>query len=135
MYAYLDRRWPELADADRFMLSAMRQWVTAARQGKCLCATLIAGFAARRATDALRDFAGAMAILDRSGTMRFRFAPPCCVRITDDEARLLALFALGRSGESYRLWQVCATLVFDEAVASLHVAVETVGAVLIEDPA
>ncbi|MBW4329261.1 hypothetical protein KY084_00015 [Stakelama sp. CBK3Z-3] len=135
MYAYLDRRVSDLAEADRFMLSAMRQWVGAARSGRCLCATLSAGFDARGVKDVLNDFGSAMAMLDRSGITRFRFAPACCRRVTDDEARLLTLFAFGRGGDPARLWSICASLVADAAVPRLHAAVETIGAVLMEDPA
>lgn len=136
MYAFLDRAVQDLADADVFLLSAMRSWVAAARAGRCVCHALAAGFAKRGVTEALEDFATAMALIDRAGRAQFRFAPVIWPKVTDDEALLLALFALGRDGgDCARISAVAASLVQEEAVPRLLCAVDTVGVALMGDAA
>lgn len=135
MYAYLDRPVQALGEADVFILSAMRSWVAAARSGRCVCHALTPGFAQRGVSEALADFATAMALIDRSGAAQFRFAPVIWPKVTDDEAHLLSLFALGRSGETERIAALAGTVVTLDAVPRLICAVDTVGVALMGDAA
>lgn len=135
MYAYLDRPVRDLAETDLFLVSAMRGWVAAARSGRCACGALRRGFEARAVADALTNFATAMALVDRHGIGMFRLAPVagCCV--TDDEARLLSLFALARGGDSASLGRAATVIVQKPAVPHLIHAVNFVGAALMGDAA
>lgn len=135
MYAYLDRPVRSLADADLFLLSAMRGWVAAARGGRCVCHALAGGFRLRGVSEALEDFATAMALVDRAGLSRLRLAPVIWPKVTDDEAHLLSLFALGRGRDDARIAAMAATLVQEEAVPRLLAAVDTVGTALAGDAA
>ena len=133
MYAYLDRHVRDLDERDLFVLSAMRGWVAAARGGRCVCHALSRGFEARAVPEVLGDFVSAMATLDHNALARLRFAPVAWPKVTDDEARLLALFALDRDGEPERLPSVAAGLVADDAVAPLLGAIDAVGHALAGD--
>lgn len=134
MYAYLDRPVRALADADIFLLSAMRAWVAAARGGRCVCHALSGGFRQHGVFEALEDFATAMALVDRAGRSQLRFAPVIWPKVTDDEAHLLALFALGRGRDAARIATLAKTLVEDDAVPRLMTAVDVV-VVALEDRA
>ena len=135
MYAYLDRAVGELAEPDIFIVSALRGWVTAARSGRCACAALQHGFRLRGVTEAVRSFAVAMATIDADAIDLLRFAPVCAPHITDDEARLLALFAAGRGETSADLRRLAATMVTEDAVAQLEGAVRLVGCAMMGDAA
>lgn len=130
MYAYLDRPVRSLSDSDIFLLSAMRGWVTAARAGRCVCQALSGGFRQRGVSEALEDFVTAMALVDRAGRSQLRLAPVIWPKVTDDEAHLLSLFALGRGRDAVRFAALAATLVEDDAVPRLMTAVDVVGMTL-----
>ncbi len=132
MYLYLDRPVCALAERDAFLLAAMRTWVAAARTGRCVCRALSSGFAARQAPDAMADFITAMAMLDRRGLEPVRVAPIVWPKVTDGEARLLSLFALGSGPHAGR---AAAALVHDEAIAPLLGAIDAVRTILEETAA
>ncbi|WP_419807625.1 hypothetical protein [Sphingomonas sp.] len=135
MYTYLDRRTSELAEADLFVLSAMRGWVAAARGGRCVCHALARGFEQRGVLEALMEFATAMALVDRFGRAQFRFGAIACVRVTDDEARLLSLFALGRAGDREGVAIAAAGTIAAPSVPRMLVAIDTVSTALTGDAA
>src|SRR3546814_8813655 len=63
MYAFVDRPVESLCNGGRFLLWAMRAWVSAAERGRCPPRMLHRGFAAVNAAGALPDFHIAMALL------------------------------------------------------------------------
>ncbi|MFT3977648.1 MAG: hypothetical protein QM688_11115 [Sphingomonas bacterium] len=126
VYAYLDRPLRSLAGNDLFLLSAMRGFVAAAHARRCVCQVLSVGFEARAIPEALPDFVTLMALLNRSGTTPLRFAPLVWPKVTDDEARVLALFALARQGDGDRLAVLLGELVREEAVAPMLGAIDAV---------
>ena len=73
MYRYLDRAVGRLDEPERFLLTAMRAWVGAARAGRCCCHALHAGFARRGIAEALPDFTMLMATLDQESLGQLRF--------------------------------------------------------------
>ncbi len=124
MYRYLDRGVTELGEPQRFLLAAMRTWVESARGGRCACATLAAGFVHRGIGPAVRDFGIAMAALDRDARGKLRFGCRHAIVVSEDEARLLALFDAGLAGQPDRVRRIAASLVRDDAAATLSTAVE-----------
>jgi hypothetical protein len=119
MYRYLDRAVRRLDGPEQFLLVAMRTWVGAARAGRCCCHALHTGFAGRGITEALPDFNMMMATLDQDGFGHIRFGAAGSARVTDDEARMLALFEVAQEGPIARLKRVAAGLVVEDAVARL----------------
>ena len=97
----------------------MRTWVGAARAGRCCCHALHGGFTQRGIAEALPDFNMLMATLDQDGFGHIRFGAAGSARVTDDEARMLALFKVAREGPIARLKRVAAGLVVEDAVARL----------------
>jgi hypothetical protein len=115
MYEFLDRPAWSLDEPYRFLLAAMRGWVSAARAGRCPCAALTGGFEARRVPDALGHFGMAMAALDVDGLGTLQFGAPGCLCVSDDEARLLAAFRAAVVGDGEALGRMAAALVAEEA--------------------
>jgi hypothetical protein len=130
MYRFVDRPLTQLDDEMAFLVAAMRTWVEASAAGRCSCAALRGPFAKRNMLEALPDFGMAMAALNIDGLARLVFAPPGYVLVNDDEARLLALFSATRAPDPGPLRRQAASLVAEEAVLCLMLAVERVGAAL-----
>ncbi|WP_443970259.1 hypothetical protein [Sphingobium sp. CR28] len=126
MYTYLDRPLGALTAKERFLLASMRAWVGAARGGGCLCEALVHAFRHNGMGPALDDFCLIMATLDSAAIGHLRFGSLDLARVTDDEARILALFEVARAGPLDRLRRVSAGLVQEDAVASLAQAVDFV---------
>ncbi|MFA6113723.1 MAG: hypothetical protein WC729_07010 [Sphingomonas sp.] len=130
MYRYLDRAIRRLDEPEQFLLVVMRTWVGAARAGRCCCHALHAGFAGRGIAEALPDFNMMMVTLDQDGFGHIRFGAAGSARVTDDEARMLALFAVAREGPIARLKRVAAGLVVEGAVARLAQSADFVATAL-----
>jgi hypothetical protein len=92
MYAFVDRPVESLCNSGRFLLWAMRGWVSAAERGRCPPQMLHRGFAAVNAADALPDFHVAMALLGGDAVETLVLAPLPCLQISEDEAILLGLW-------------------------------------------
>lgn len=135
MYAYLDRPLRSLAEPDLFLLSAMRSFVAAAHRKICVCKAIEDQFAGRAISEAIPHFVAAMALINRDGNEPIRFAPIVWPKVTDGEARILSLFALGRSGDTSRLRDLALGFVGEEAADPLLVAIDTVSASMAGDAA
>ena len=92
MYAFVDRPVENLCNGGRFLLWAMRGWVSAAERGQCPPQMLFRGFAAVDAAGALPDFHIAMALLGGDAVETLVLAPMPCLQISEDEAILLGLW-------------------------------------------
>ena len=123
MYRFLDRPVEQLAEHNRFLVAAIRQWTLAARQGRCACRALANGFARRGVPGALVHFACAMATLDADALTILVFGEPGACVVADDEARLLALFACALEGDAPRALRIADQLVPPAAVQRLATAV------------
>ena len=92
MYAFVDRPVESLCNSGRFLLWAMRAWVSATERGQCPPQMLHRGFAAVKAAGALPDFHIAMALLGGEAVETLILAPMPCLQISEDEAILLGLW-------------------------------------------
>ena len=92
MYAFVDRPVESLCNSGRFLLWAMRAWVSAAERGRCPPQMLHRGFAAVNAAEALPDFHIAMALFGGDAVETLILAPMPCLQISEDEAILLGLW-------------------------------------------
>lgn len=92
MYDFVDRPVESLCNGGRFLLWAMRGWVSAAERGRCPPQALCRGFAAVDAADALPDFHIAMALLGGEAVETLHLAPMPCLQISEGEAILLGLW-------------------------------------------
>ncbi|MBB6427484.1 hypothetical protein [Sphingopyxis sp. JAI128] len=92
MYAFVDRPVESLCNGGRFLLWAMRAWVSAAERGQCPPERLYRGFSAVEALGALPDFHIAMALLAGDAVETLALAPMPCLQISEDEAILLGLW-------------------------------------------
>lgn len=126
MYQFLDRKISELDAPAAFIAGAMRMWVNAVQSGRCPCGMIAAHFAKAGLETVAGDFGMAMFTLNGDGLQQLHLAPPGCLAIRDDEARLLALFTSAIDGDQPMLAQLAATLVHDNAVPRLIQAVSIV---------
>jgi len=92
MYDLIDRPVERLGQGSRFILWAMRAWVTGIGKGQCPTVVLSPGFARMGLLRALPDFHMAMALLNRDALEKLHFAPMAACRIGEDEALLLGLW-------------------------------------------
>lgn len=92
MYAFVDRPVERLCNGGRFLLWAMRAWVSAAERGQCPPQMLYRGFTAVEARAALPDFHIAMAMLAGDAVEMLALSPMPCLQISEDEAILLGLW-------------------------------------------
>src|SRR3546814_17580594 len=75
MYAFVDRPVESLCNGGRFLLWAMRAWVSAAERGPCPPRMLHRGFAAVNEAGALPDLNIAMALLGGEAGETLLLAP------------------------------------------------------------
>lgn len=92
MYAFVDRPVESLCNGGRFLLWAMRGWVSAVERRRCPPQCLHRGFVAVDAVSALPDFHVAMALLGSDAVETLMLAPMACLQISEDEAILLGLW-------------------------------------------
>ncbi len=118
-----------MADDDIFVLSAVRTWVFAVRNTRCPQAMLRSGFAARCAGDALLPFLCSMTLIDRYGYGTMRFAEIHYPNVSDDEARILALFSAARVCDP-GLIRITTSLVSDDMALQLAGAAGKVAAAM-----
>jgi hypothetical protein len=128
MYQFLDRKLDELDAPAAFLVGAMRLWVTCVQAGRCPCAVTARHFDGAGLANVADDFGMAMFTLNGDALEPLHFAPHGCHRVSDDEARLLALFLSPGEGHSPLLDQLAATLVHPGATARLTMAVSIVAA-------
>ncbi|QCB53563.1 hypothetical protein E5675_03305 [Sphingopyxis sp. PAMC25046] len=122
MYAFVDRPVESLCNSGRFLLWAMRGWVSAAERGQCSPRKLHRGFAAVNAADALPDFHVAMALLGGDAVDTLVLAPMPCLQISEDEAILLGLWrdiSLGETANAHATLALLALLAEGDSVGSI----------------
>src|SRR5690349_20713841 len=93
MYLLIDRPVHRLSQGSRFLLWAMRSWVTAAGAGTSPLAALEPAFEGMGVGSALPAFDAAMAMLNSDGLEKLNLAPISRTRIGEDEAILLTLWS------------------------------------------
>lgn len=116
MYDLVDRPVSILPEGSRFLLWAMRAWVTVQGRGDCPPAKLGAAFLKMSAIEALPHFHIAMSTLNCAGREAIHFHCPHRGEISDDEAVLLRLWSDMADGDECAAIKVMELLVRDEMV-------------------
>src|SRR3546814_19957842 len=129
MYAFVDRPVESLCNGGRFLLWAMRAWVSAAERGRCPPQMLHRGFAAVNAAGALPDFHIAMALLGGEGVETLVLAPMPCLQLSEDEAILLGLWRDISLGSSVNASATLALLAEGDSVGPVAQGRTTEGSV------
>ena len=120
MYLLIDRPVHRLSQGSRFLLWAMRSWVTATGAGARPQAALVPAFEGMGVGAALPPFDAAMAILNSDGLEKLNLAPISSTRIGEDEAILLTLWSASVDEADYgRRDETLALLVPEEAVSPI----------------
>ena len=123
MYDLVDRPVSILPEGSRFLLWAMRAWVTVQVKGECPPARLAPAFLKMSAIEALPHFHIAMHTLNRAGREAIHFHCPHRGQISDSEAVLLRLWSDMAGGDERLAIKVMEMLVRNAAVTRLFAAV------------
>ena len=86
----------DLEPEDAVRIGALRGWVALRKAGRCATGALIGRLGSARAA------AGLHLLLEQVGAAwpePFAVSPPCCRRLSHDEATLAEMLALARSGD------------------------------------
>ena len=97
MYQYVDRPLAVLDRRERLLLLAMRDWVFAAKRGRCPVEAVSLRFVSHRVVGGIEPFHATMAIIARHGRERLVLSCPCTPCIGEGEAILLVALT-GSSG-------------------------------------
>ena len=124
MYDLIDRPVTLLPKGSRFLLWAMRAWVTVSRKGDCPPARLASAFLRMSAIEALPHFHIAMSALNVDGKAFLEFHCLHRDQISDGEAVLLHLWSdMAARNESASI-TIIEMLVKEEAVLPLFSAIK-----------
>lgn len=120
MYLLIDRPVHRLSQGSRFLLWAMRSWVTAVGAGTSPQAALVPAFEGMGVGAALPPFNAAMATLNSDGLEKLKLAPISSTRICEDEAILLTLWSASVDAADHGpRGETLALLVTEEAVSPI----------------
>ena len=123
MYDLVDRPVSILPEGSRFILWAMRAWVTVQGRGDCPPAKLSPAFLKMSAIEALPHFHIAMSTLNCAGRDAVHFHCPHRGEIGDSEAVLLRLWSDMANGDECAAIKVVEMLVRNDAVTRFFSAV------------
>lgn len=128
MYRYLDRPLAQLDARAAFLVAAMREWVSTVQRQQCPCRATAFRFKAIGLEEVAGDFGMAMHTLNGEGLAPLRFGAPCRATVSDDEAKLLALFDAPVDNGPEIVQRLAAALVDQTAVTRLARAATVVAA-------
>jgi hypothetical protein len=133
MYLLIDRPVHRLSQGSRFLLWAMRSWVTAAGAGTSPSAALEPAFEGMGVASALPAFDAAMMMFNSDGLEKLNLAPISRTRIGEDEAILLTLWSASLDPADHgRRDATLALLVAEEAVSPIAYALDEATPILAE---
>lgn len=123
MYDLVDRPVSILPEGSRFLLWAMRGWVTVRGRGSCPPAQLAPAFLKMGAIEALPHFHIAMSALNCDGREVLNFHCIHQPQISESEAVLLRLWSGMAAGEERTALRVIELMVQPEAVSPVYSAI------------
>lgn len=124
MYDLIDRPVTLLPKGSRFLLWAMRAWITVSRKGDCPPAQLASAFLRMSTIEALPHFHIAMSALDHDGKAFLEFHCLHRDQISDSEAVLLHLWSDMAAGNESTSIAIIEMLVKEDAVLPLFSAIK-----------
>lgn len=132
MYAFVDRPISEQDRGVQLCVWAMRQWMGAALDGRCVCHVLAASFAAADVPRAAAPFHLGMQALFGNARIPLRFGSIGRPSITESEAMIVEAIGAAIQGRAEDLHAVARGLVFPDMAAVPIRSLATVAAVFAE---
>lgn len=126
MHELIDRPVREQAAGVRLCVWAMRQWVRAALDGKCVCHVIAAEFEGTNAARASVPFHEAMRTLCSNARVALRFGCVDRLAITEHEAIILAAATAAAEGRRQDLQAIARWLVFPDFAPALAASLTSV---------
>lgn len=125
MYDFVDRPVTSLDPGARFLVWAMRAWVSAMGTRTCPATVLGQGFAQWRMIAGLQPFLRAMALFNRKGLETFHFCALGCNHVSEHEAIIISLLCSLRDDRPEVVADTLALLVEDDAIGEMIEALAT----------
>lgn len=125
MYDFIDRPVTSLDPGGRFLVWAMRSWVSAMGTRTCPATVLGQGFAQWRMIAGLQPFLRTMALFNRKGLETFHFCALACNHVSEHEAIIVSLLCSLRDDRPEVLAETLALLVEDDAIGDMIEALAT----------
>ena len=122
MYDFVDRPLGSQPEGVRLVVWSMRQWVTAALEGRCVCGLMGCAFASVDAEGAAGPFRDTMQILCGDLRIPLRFGAIACQQIAEHEAVLLGALTASTQGRAQDCAAVARLLVQPDKAEALAAA-------------
>ena len=119
MYEFVDRPVDEQIPSVRLTVWAIRQWVRAALDGRCVCRLIGCAFASARVPDAAGPLVATMRIIAGNIRVPIRLGAVDAPRIAEHEAVLLGALVAAAKGREQDCRAVACLLVHADMVPAL----------------
>jgi hypothetical protein len=123
MYQFIDRPVTSLDPGGRFLVWAMRSWVTAMAARTCPANALAGAFAKGKMIWGLQPFLRMMAQFNRHGLENFQFCALPCNHVSEHEAIIVSLVCALRDERPERVTDTLARLVEEECIGDQLTAI------------
>lgn len=130
MYQYVDRPLTSMDEGCRFLVWAMRAWVTAIGHQRCPAQMLAPAFAKWRMIGGLQPFHRAMTLFNREALETFAFCPLACNHASEHEAVILELVTSLRDRGPCATRATLELVVQEDAVGDLLETLARLGAAM-----
>ncbi|MCC6828563.1 MAG: hypothetical protein IT550_10090 [Novosphingobium sp.] len=130
MYDFIDRPVNSLDPGGRFLVWAMRSWVSAMSMRACPASVLGLGFARWRVIAGLQPFLRTMALFNRKGLETFHFCALGCNHVSEHEAIIISLLCSLHDDRPEVVTDTLGLLVEDDAIGDMIEALATLARVM-----
>lgn len=127
MYLFLDRPVTSLDHGGRFLVWAMRSWVTAVGEQRCPLEAIDKAFARWNMVTGLTPFLRMMTLFNRHGLETFQFCGLPCNHVSEHEAIIISLVCDLRDGRPDMMRATLLLLVEETAVGELMTILSALG--------
>ncbi|KHL25849.1 hypothetical protein PK98_04395 [Croceibacterium mercuriale] len=124
MYDFIDRPLVRQDRNVQLFVWSMRQWASAALDGRCVCRLVSCAFRSAELKDAVEPLHQAMHALCHHGHTSMRFGAVQRSAITEHEAILLSALIAAGNGQHRTLDTICTALVTSEAAPVLSASLQ-----------
>jgi hypothetical protein len=122
MYEFVDRPVCEQSPSVRLTVWAIRRWVRAAREGRCVCRLIASIFATSNVPEAADPLVQAMRLLMGNMRTTIRIGDVHAYHVTEHEAVLLGALVAAGEGREHDCCAVARLLVQPDMVPAMSVA-------------
>lgn len=130
MYEFIDRPVTSLDHGGRFLVWAMRTWVSSMNKRECPANAVAPGFGGLGLLAGLHPFLQMMALFNRHALQNLAFCSPACDHVSEHEAIILGLVSEGPGSAARTLPRTLALLIEEDHITDMLLALTRLGATL-----